>query len=495
MGPPAEEPSRSHESLLPKARLGTTVAGKWTLERLIGTGASASVYAARHRNGHTVAVKMLHRALSGDEALRARFLREGYAANAVRHPAVPRVLDDDVTDDGSVFLVMELLEGHTLSAYARKQPGHVLAVDEVLSLAEQLLDALAEAHASGIVHRDIKPANLFRTDDGSLKLLDFGVARQDGGGSGTITGTAIGSPAYMAPEQALGKSAEIGPRSDLWSVGATMYRLLVGKPVHEGESANEVLVRAATQRATPLHDALPSLDGDVAAVIDRALSFAAADRFPDAIAFRDAVRGVQARRLGATRQRSPEARSSEHPQRSGEGTELAPPLSWPSAAFAPSSVSSPSLVSLVSSATTGPLSPANAPLSLVPVVPPGMAPYLADKPIGPRPRSGPSLFVVIGGAFVFLAFGVLGADWLTERAKRGPATTFVAPAPSATSSVPGLSPAEAPSASAVPTTTPSANTVRPGTTKGGGRGQGTKSGPIRLERREPTGTSLFDATD
>src|SRR5580704_7491550 len=169
------------------ARVGTTLHNKWRLERLLGVGGMAAVYAATHRNGARGAIKMLHLQVSLDAEARRRFLREGYLANAVGHPGAVSVLDDDVAEDGSAYLVMELLEGESLETRAERRGGR-LPPAEVLVYADRLLDVLAAAHHKGIVHRDIKPDNVFVTQDGTLKLLDFGIARlRDGRGSATMT--------------------------------------------------------------------------------------------------------------------------------------------------------------------------------------------------------------------------------------------------------------------------------------------------------------------
>ena len=159
----------------------------------------AAVYRGSHRNGNRVAVKVLHSSVSNHADLRERFLREGYVANRVDHRGAVRVLDDDIAEDGSVFLVMELLEGHTLDA-RWERAGRQLPPREVAELTHQLLDVLAAAHDKGIVHRDIKPENLFLTGDGILKVLDFGIARlRDttgvGMASATRTGSMLGTPA------------------------------------------------------------------------------------------------------------------------------------------------------------------------------------------------------------------------------------------------------------------------------------------------------------
>ncbi len=309
-------------------RVGTTLVGKWTIERLLGVGGMAAVYAARHRNAHTAALKILHRELSFDEGLRSRFLREGYAANTVGHPGAVRVLDDDVAEDGSVFLVMELLEGETVDARAARSPGGVLSLGEVLWIADGVLDVLVAAHAKGIVHRDIKPENLFVAKDRAIKILDFGIARirEAAAASATQTGMTIGTPAFMAPEQALGKSQLIGAPADLWSVGATMFYLLTGRYVHDGESANEVLVRAATQQAPSVGVVAPTVPAEVAALVDRALAFEIADRWRDADELQAAVRRIAGRASKADLASAVEPVADDaEPKRAGSQTELAAP--------------------------------------------------------------------------------------------------------------------------------------------------------------------------
>jgi eukaryotic-like serine/threonine-protein kinase len=266
------------------ARVGTELKQKYRLVRLIGSGGMASVYEAVHRNGHAVAVKVLHPHLSVDADLRTRFLREGYVANKVKHRGAVRVIDDDIAEDGSVFLVMELLEGETLEARWRRC-GARLPQREVCELACQLLEVLAAAHDKGVVHRDIKPENLFLTGEGVLKVLDFGIARLHETTvpeSVTRTGHMIGTPAFMPPEQALGRSRQIDGQTDLWAVGATMFTLMSGRYVHEAETVAELLVFAASHPARPLAAVLPDVPPSIAALVDRALLFGKERRWPDA---------------------------------------------------------------------------------------------------------------------------------------------------------------------------------------------------------------------
>jgi serine/threonine-protein kinase len=264
-------------------RVGTTLRDKYTLDALIGVGGMAAVYRGAHRNGNRVAVKLLHAELSVHADIRARFLKEGYVANSVDHPGVVRVLDDDVTEDGVVFLVMELLEGKTLGEMAERAHRQ-LPPQEVAGYAAQLLAVLAVAHQRGIVHRDIKPENLFVTRERVLKVLDFGIARMRDANttSATRTGSMMGTPAYMAREQVLGLSKEIDGRTDLWAVGATMFKLISGKYVHEAETPESMMVFSATRPARPLATVALDVPAPLCAVVDRALAFNKADRYLDA---------------------------------------------------------------------------------------------------------------------------------------------------------------------------------------------------------------------
>ena len=221
-----------------ESRVGALIKGKWTIDRLIGVGGMAVVYRATHRNKKRAAIKMLHPEFSLDQRIRARFLREGYLANSVGHPGAVRVDDDDVTEDGAAFLVMELLEGETVEARRVRQGGRLSAA-EALPMIYQLLDVLAAAHAKGIVHRDLKPDNLFLNRDGQVKVLDFGIARLHELRDEVVktqAGSLLGTPAFMAPEQARARWDLVDARTDLWAVGATLFTLLTGRFVHEADT-------------------------------------------------------------------------------------------------------------------------------------------------------------------------------------------------------------------------------------------------------------------
>jgi serine/threonine protein kinase len=283
-----------------QARLGNTLRDKWRLDVLLGVGGMAAVYAATHRNGSRAAVKILHPEMSTNEFVRERFLWEGYVANSVGHAGAVRVIDDDVAEDGSLFLVTELLDGETLEE-RRARLGGRMDEEEVLVAVDQLLDVLAAAHANGIVHRDLKPENVFLTRSGQIKVLDFGIARlRELSTTSAITHSSamVGTPAYMAPEHARGLSDEVDERSDLWACGATMYCLLCGRGVHEGRTPSEQLESATSKPARPLWSVAPDVGAGVAQVVDRALEFSKERRWPSATRMQEALRQSYAHLTG-----------------------------------------------------------------------------------------------------------------------------------------------------------------------------------------------------
>ncbi len=239
---------------------GTLLRGKWRLERFLGRGGMSSVYAATHRNGMRGAIKVLHRELNDNTVIKTRFLREGYVANKVDHPGAVKVLDDDATEDGLVFLVMELLEGETLKQRWVKSDRR-LELSIALDIADQVLDVLESAHANRIVHRDLKPDNIFLVESGGTKILDFGIARvleaaTPGAADATSSAAMMGTPAFMPPEQALAHWHKVDARSDLFALGATLFTVLTGRLVHTGSTIPELLVAAATKQADSIGVAL-----------------------------------------------------------------------------------------------------------------------------------------------------------------------------------------------------------------------------------------------
>ena len=268
---------------------------KFRIDARLGEGATSVVYAATHvNNGLRVAIKVLHAELAGEQEIKTRFLREGYAANSIQHPGVARVLDDDTLDDGTVFIVMEFLDGESLAARAARLGG-VLPIHEMLPVADRLLDVLAVAHDQGTVHRDIKPDNVFLTRDGAIKVLDFGLARMKQNAEkffleATGAGVVLGTIDFMSPEQARGDQAAIDPRSDIWSVGATMFTMLSGKRVHSGKAMADYLFATATENPKSLAHWAPQLPPAIVQIVDRAVSLDQNARWPNAREMQQAIR-------------------------------------------------------------------------------------------------------------------------------------------------------------------------------------------------------------
>lgn len=274
-----------------RARVGTSVCGgKYTIDSVLGIGGMAAVYAGTHRNGRSIAMKLLHPEYSRRADIRKRFLREGQAANAVQHRGVVAVIDDDIAEDGAAFVVMERLEGRTLE-HLWEELGHRLPTRAVLAIGRELCEVLAVAHRAGIIHRDLKPENLFLTNDGELKILDFGLAqlRDAARPTETQTGMVFGTPAYMPPEQASGQTSKIDARTDLWAVGATMFTLLSGELVHRGETAQHFVMLAATEPARSLSLAMPQAHPALVALVDRALAREKEQRWQSADSMREAI--------------------------------------------------------------------------------------------------------------------------------------------------------------------------------------------------------------
>jgi serine/threonine protein kinase len=272
-------------------RLGQVLGGRWTLTEVLGVGGTACVYAATHRNGARVAIKLLHPELSRNARLRRRFLSEGYAANRVGHPGVVVVLDEVEEANDTAFLVMELLQGQSLDRFLSAR-GKV-SWREVAEWTVEILDVLAAAHDKHVLHRDLKPSNVFFTSAGQVKVLDFGTAKVGSwGGQHVITrsGTTLGTPAFMAPELASGSTDDVDALTDIWAVGATMFQLLTNRTVHLALSAQQAIVAAATQPAPRLRSLARDVPQELADIVDRALAYQKCERFPNARAMQGELR-------------------------------------------------------------------------------------------------------------------------------------------------------------------------------------------------------------
>jgi eukaryotic-like serine/threonine-protein kinase len=226
-----------------------TLAGRYELAEVIGRGGMGAVYRAVDLVlGRAVAVKMLPGTLADqDPTSVARFEREARAAAALSHPAVVAVYDTGA-DETARFIVMELISGRSLEAILRDEGP--LEPDRAAAIVARVADALAAAHAAGIVHRDVKPANVMIASDGSVKVLDFGIARAMDSTTLTQNASVVGTAAYMSPEQALGKPAD--ERADIYSLGCVLYALLAGRPPFSGDGAAAILNQHANVAPRPL---------------------------------------------------------------------------------------------------------------------------------------------------------------------------------------------------------------------------------------------------
>ncbi|MBK6696647.1 MAG: serine/threonine protein kinase [Myxococcales bacterium] len=278
------------------ARIGSVVAGKYRLERLLGTGGMGAVYEAVHTGvQRRFAVKVMTADPARSPDAVRRFTQEAQAAGLIGHPHIVEVFDLGQSDDGTLYMVMELLRGETLHAAMRGGP---LAEADAVAIALELLRALGAAHRAGIVHRDIKPQNLFlveRAEGGkSLKVLDFGIAKFHEVAESAVTrsGSIVGTPLYMAPEQVL-SDRDIDGRADVWAAGATLFEMLTGRPVHLAPHAAAAAVRIVTEPAARVRTLRPQVNEALDEVVARALTIERDDRYASAELMIEALEAVR----------------------------------------------------------------------------------------------------------------------------------------------------------------------------------------------------------
>lgn len=362
--------------------VGTRV-DRYQVERLLGAGGFGSVYRARHvHTDATVALKLLKRSLGADQGMLERFLREARAAAAVGSEHIVRVMDAGQSAEGQAFLALEYLEGMDLKDLALRE-GPLPAM-RVVMLVLQVLDGLDAAHARGIVHRDMKPANVFvlrrRDERGTerdfVKLLDFGISKMhgDGAGSGlTMTGVAMGTPSYMAPEQFF-DARSVDARADLYSVSAMLYELLSGKLPFDAESYAHLIVKVRTEQPVPLQQLAPQVPVPLAQVVMVGLAKEAHQRWQTAKELGQALRSaLNMPTAGAT------------------------PAFLPSSPNLPPVVSAPEAVGLEKTHTPQPATPGaqpsmHTPQSFTPGAQPSMHTPQPGQPEAPTPQLGAPQF-------------------------------------------------------------------------------------------------------
>jgi len=276
--------------------------GRYQVVREIARGGMGVVYAAVDpASGRRVAIKVVRSGRAGPK-LHKRFGREAEALARVEHPGVVQVFEVGVDPQGSPYLVLEWVEGTSLQR--RLSLGGALSVDDAVERVSRLCEAVEACHQAGVLHRDLKPDNVLVAADGTLKLTDFGLARDVDPSLSrtqlTETGKFLGTPGYWAPEQAMGQLDRVGVRSDVYGLGATLFALLTGEPPQGGTTMAEILDMVTEERPAPstLNPVVPRwLD----VVVGRALAIRPEDRFPSAAALAEALRAPGAEAASAPR--------------------------------------------------------------------------------------------------------------------------------------------------------------------------------------------------
>jgi serine/threonine-protein kinase len=259
--------------------VGRTVARYVLVERL-GKGAAGRIYRAVHPViGSVVAIKILYESVEESPDDYSRFVREAQAVNRIQHPNIVRIMDMDTLEDGRPYVVMEYLEGTTLRERMVRPP--FLEPEEARRVVQKVLDALQAAHDAGFVHRDLKPENIFITKDDRVKLLDFGIAKmmhQPKQSRITQKGAVVGTPMYLAPEQAVDTGSEVGPAADIYSMGVTLYEMYTGKSPFKAKGMGEILLAQMKSAPIPPHSQNPDIAPGLEAAILHCLEKKPEDR-------------------------------------------------------------------------------------------------------------------------------------------------------------------------------------------------------------------------
>ena len=270
--------------------IGATLKGRYRIEELLGQGGMSAVYKASDPNlKRVVAVKLIHAHLAGNAQFVTRFEEEAAAVAKLRHPNIVQVYDFD-HDDETYYMILEFVPGETLNDRLKRlnQAGRQLSLAEALQVLSQVCDAVDYAHKRGLVHRDIKPANIMLDVQGHAILMDFGIVKIVGGEKHTSTGAVLGTALYMSPEQIQGVVTE--PRSDIYSLGVTLFEMLSGNPPFQADSVMTIMMMHLNDPVPDLNDIRPGVPADIMAIIQKAMAKKPQDRFQTAAEMAQALR-------------------------------------------------------------------------------------------------------------------------------------------------------------------------------------------------------------
>ena len=418
--------------------------GSYRIVGRLGAGGMGEVYLAEHaRIDRRAAIKVLLPELSHNQEVVDRFFAEARATSSIHHPGIVEVLDCDVHPSGRAYIVMELLEGESLAARLTREPGFGRNIDRMLVIAGEVADAIGAAHAKGIVHRDLKPDNIFLTNAPraavgfTTKILDFGIAKLIGDGDGnrggsmrTRTGSLLGTPAYMSPEQCRGAS-RVDHRTDIYSFGCIVYEMLAGQRPFTYEGFGELISAHMTETPKTLAQLGIKVTPAIDEWLQRLLAKAPADRFGS---MNEVATAIEALRTGAPL-----------PARvpgSATGTAVLPAQGAPARHGPTPSVIPTAVLPARSTATTT------------------LSDNAAERLERTQVRRGAPRWPLIAGAAAVLVVGTAGVALLrshpapapsappaeTAAEKAAPATTAAAPAPAA---VPAPAPSPPPAARTV----------------------------------------------
>jgi serine/threonine protein kinase len=272
--------------------IGKSIAGRYQIEGLMGQGGMSAVYKANDPNlKRVVAVKLIHEHLSSDPGFVGRFEEEAAAIAQLRHPNIVQVFDFDV-EEGTYYMVMEFIPGETLQQQLKRlnEVGRSMEIEDVVGYLIDICEASDYAHDRGLIHRDIKPANIMLSVQKQAILMDFGIAKIIGGQQHTATGAVVGTAQYMSPEQIKGE--QLDRRSDIYSLGVTLFEMVSGHPPYEADSAMTLMMMHINDPVPDLKQLNPNIPPTLVSVINKALAKTRDDRYQTAGEMAAALRGV-----------------------------------------------------------------------------------------------------------------------------------------------------------------------------------------------------------